>query len=114
MTRPGTSLVEVLVASVLLAIGVGGCLSTLAVAARFRERARARDELAAAAHHRLSWFVARGCLVADSARGADSTARLRAEWRVVRAPGLARFDVAAIRTAPLVDERLALEAAHPC
>lgn len=114
MTRHGTSLVEVLVASVLLAVGVSACLSTLAVAARFRERARAREELAAAAHDRLSWFVQRGCTVTDSSSASESTELLRAEWKVARDSLSARFALAAVRTAPLVDEWLSVEASRPC
>lgn len=114
MARRGTSLVEVLVASVLLAVGVSGCLSTLAAAARFRERARAREELAAAAHDRLSWFVARGCTVTDSSRESAATSLMRSEWSVDRDSISARFVLAAVRTAPLVDERLAITATRPC
>ena len=114
MWRRGTSLVEVLVASVLLAVGVSGCLSTIAVAARFRERARAREGLAAAAHDRLSWFVARGCTITDSARESAASGLVRAEWRVERDSVAARFVLAATRTAPMLDERIAIEASRPC
>jgi len=114
MTRKGTSLVEVLVASVLLAVGVSGCLSSLAVSARFRERARAREELAAAAHDRLGWFVARGCAVTDSSSESEATSTLTSEWTVVRDSVSAQFALVASRTAPMVDERLELSASRPC
>jgi len=82
--RRGVSLVEVLVASVLLAIGVGGTLSAFAAALRLRTTADVREEVAARAHNTLSWFQARSCAAADTA--ADETRDgIREVWTVRRA-----------------------------
>jgi Tfp pilus assembly protein PilV len=113
MRRSGTTLVEVLVASVLLAVGISGCLSTLAVAARFRERAAAREELAAAAQHRIGWFLSRGCAHADTS-GSASDARLDQTWTFRRDSVGARIELDLTRRTPLVDERLTLAVDHPC
>lgn len=66
MNRPGVSLTEVLVASVLLAVGIGGTLGALSTAVRFRSGAAAREAIAATAHDRLGWFDATACLVPDT------------------------------------------------
>lgn len=93
--RLGVTLVEVLVATVLLAIGVSGSLSALSAAARLRDGARVREALAAAAHDRLSWFEATGCAAGDSS-GVDEGARgVQLTWNV-RADSTGRaFDIAA-------------------
>lgn len=114
MSRRGTSLVEVLVASVLLGVGVSGCLSTLAVAARFHERARAREEIAAEAHDRLGWFVSQGCVVVDTLSDASSRGLVQGEWTVLRDSLATHLSLRLARSAPLVDERFALEATQPC
>lgn len=72
--RRGVSLVEVLVATVLLGVGVGGTLASLAAAARLRAEARVREAMAAAVADRLDWFAVRGCLSTDTA-GADLRGR---------------------------------------
>ena len=113
MPRRGTSLIEVLVSSVILAVGISGCLSTLAVSARFRERAAAREELAAAAQDRIGWFLSRGCLVGDTA-GTAADPRLESSWALRRDSSSARLNLSFVRRAPLVDERLALAISHPC
>ena len=64
--RAGFSLVEVLVAAVLLAVGVAGALSALTGAARLRTGASLRELLSDRADSRLSWFEGAGCSTADS------------------------------------------------
>lgn len=87
--RPGVTLVEVLVATVLLAIGVAGSLSTLSAAARLRDGARVREALAAVAHDRLGWFESLGCAATDTA-AVDAGARgVRLSW-TLRADSLGR------------------------
>lgn len=89
--RRGVTLVEVLVSAVLLAIGIGGCLSALVGAARLRAGAAQREALADAAEARLSWFEARGCAGAASgireAASGSLGGRLREEWRVEPSAG---------------------------
>lgn len=80
----GVSLVEVLVSTVLLAVGIGGCLSALVGAARLRSGADSREALADAAESRLSWFEARGCLSPDTVLRSSSGSALTEEWHVLR------------------------------
>lgn len=92
--RRGVSLPEVLVAAVLLAVGVAGCLSALATSLRLRTAAWERESLAAAAHDRLSWFAARGCSVGDTSFGPPPSLRFREHWRVApESGGAALFGV---------------------
>lgn len=64
--RAAVSLVEVLVATVLLSVGVAGSVAAFAVAARTRLTAAAREGAAAAVERRLAWFEAVGCSRADT------------------------------------------------
>lgn len=85
MSRAGVSLTEVLVAAVLLAIGVGGCLGALSTALRFRSGAATREAMAAVASDRLTWFEAAGCTTGDSTierpvEGIDASE----SWRISR------------------------------
>lgn len=64
--RRGVSLLEVVVATVLLTVGIAGALSSLAAAERLRRSARGREALAAAALDRLAWFRAAACLTGDT------------------------------------------------
>lgn len=91
--RPGLSLVEVLVATVLLAVGIGGSLSSLAAASRLREWARARERLAAESLDRLAWFEARACAQADTAERLMTSDGFTVDWAVRDSAGrrLLRF-----------------------
>jgi prepilin-type N-terminal cleavage/methylation domain-containing protein len=64
--RSGVSLVEVLVATVLLAIGVAGCVAALQAASRLRLDAATREGAVATVERRLTWFESRGCLGRDT------------------------------------------------
>jgi hypothetical protein len=64
--RTGVSLVEVLVATVLLAIGVAGCVAALQAASRLRLDAVMRENAAATVERRLTWFESRACAGADT------------------------------------------------
>ncbi len=99
--------------SVLLAVGISGCLSTLAVAARFRERAAAREELAAAAQDRIGWFLKAGCVTGDTA-GSLSDPKLAGHWSLRRDSADTHLALGFSRRSPLVDEQLALTVVHPC
>jgi hypothetical protein len=81
-SRPAVSLVEVLVASVLLAIGVSGTLSSLSAAARLRHGASGREALASAAHDRLGWFEAAACSSADSSATEEVSGGVRVRWEL--------------------------------
>jgi len=82
--QTGVSLVEVLVAAVLLSVGIAGCLSALTGAARLRSAAAIRESLADLAESRLSWFEGRGCALVDTAITAPPGARMEEAWRVER------------------------------
>jgi len=81
-SRPAVSLVEVLVATVLLAIGISGTLSSLSAAARLRHGASGREALAAAAHDRLAWFESAGCLATDSSATDEQPGAVRVQWEL--------------------------------
>lgn len=85
---------EVVVAAVLLAIGVGGSLNALLVASQLRSLASVRDVVAEVLASRLGWFAASACGVTGDAGDAgdpgDPSDRLVAgvpvseSWRVWR------------------------------
>jgi Tfp pilus assembly protein PilV len=96
-SRPAVSLVEVLVATVLLAVGVSGTLSSLSAAARLRAGASGREALADAVQDRLGWFEAVACATADSI-AADSAAggvEVRWELRAIPAGRTLRLEASA-------------------
>lgn len=82
---------EVLVATVLLAVGIGGCLSALVGAARLRSGAALREALADAAESRLSWFETRGCLSPDTVLRSAPGSALVEEWSLARDSAVAAF-----------------------
>lgn len=92
-SRRGVSLIEVLVATVLLAVGIGGTLSALAASARLRTLARDREQLAAEALDRLAWFEARACAQGDTTEQRTTTDHVGLEWSVIDSGGrrLLRF-----------------------
>jgi prepilin-type N-terminal cleavage/methylation domain-containing protein len=112
-SRRGVSLVEVLVASVLLAIGVGGTLSAFTAALRLRTNADVREEVAARAHNTLSWFESRSCVAADTA--SDSTrGGIREAWMVRRESTLVRLSGRLEGGAARAPVQLAVEAVRRC
>ncbi len=99
-SRRGVSLIEVLVATVLLAVGIGGTLSSLAATARLRESASARERLAAEALDRLAWFEARACAQLDTSEQVTTAERIALEWRVTDSVGFRRLRFSAASAAP--------------
>ncbi len=93
MSRAGVSLTEVLVATVLLAVGVGGTMGALAAALRMRNGASVRERVAAAAHERLTWFERAGCAVQDTAITVTAPlgTGIAESWEVVSEPGAVRL-----------------------
>jgi Tfp pilus assembly protein PilV len=112
-SRAGVSLVEVLVAAVLLAVGIGGTLSSLAATARLREWARNRERLAAEALDRLSWFEARACAQTDTAERVTTSESVALDWGVRDSAGrrLLRFGAASAGSPP---QRLELHSSWRC
>ncbi len=111
--RAGVSLVEVLVAAVLLAVGIGGTLSSLAVTARLREWARDRERVAAEALDRLAWFEARACAQSDTAERVTTAERVALNWGVTDSAGrrVLRFGAASAGRPP---QRLVLHSSWRC
>lgn len=115
ITRRGVSLVEVLVAAVLLTVGVAGSLSALLAAAQLRSRASVRENVAQALESRLGWFAATGCaLASDTIIRPDSTARVRESWRVSRDSSGARLDGRAMSGAGPHAVRRSLSVSRRC
>jgi Tfp pilus assembly protein PilV len=112
-SRPGVSLVEVLVAAVLLAVGVGGAMSALLAAARLRGRAGTREAVVRVVEARLGWFAGTACASADTVIGA-SDAGVEETWRVTRSSGSVRLEGRALGRAPGSAVRLALVHERRC
>ncbi len=105
-SRRGVSLVEVLVASVLLAIGVSGTLNAIVASARLRVSADVREALVGLVLDRLAWFEANACSASDTAGvtrladGPEARWRLRAvdRTRILEVEGAVHGRAAAART----------------
>jgi prepilin-type N-terminal cleavage/methylation domain-containing protein len=91
-SRAGVTLVEVLVAAVLLGIGVAGTLSALATSVRFRSMALTRESIAAAGHRRLTWLEAVGCATNDTTVLSPAGAQVTERWELRRAGNVVALD----------------------
>lgn len=106
------SLIEVIVAALLLGVGVAGTLGAIAAAARLRQRAAVRELVASAALDRLHWFERSACTAPDTA--ASETRRgVAVAWDVRDSMGLRSLRVFARGTAR-DREPLAIHASWPC
>lgn len=114
--RPALSLVEVLVATVLLAVGICGTVASLAAAERLRADANRRERLAAEVSARLAWFDAVGC-TADAASGESTSADgVRVSWLLaaIDADSVRRVAIEAEQGAGSRALRLAIETGRLC
>ena len=102
--RRGVSLVEVLVAATLLAIGIGGTLHALFTSARLRLDADRREAMVGLLLDRLGWFEAAACAGGDTAGVVRLADGPEAQW-AVQAVGSVRVLTMQGRRAP--------GAAHP-
>jgi len=94
-TRSGVSLIEVIVATVLLAVGIIGCIGSLIASARLREEARTQETLAAALLDRLVWVERVACdstTVSGGAHGPDGT---RVDWTLGALDGARPVEISA-------------------
>lgn len=82
--RAGVSLIEVLVATVILGIGIAGAQSAMLAAARYRAAADAREALAALMVEQMLWFERRGCAGADSSDVLEGARGARVAWGLRR------------------------------
>lgn len=89
MCRRGVSLVEVLVAATLLAVGIVGTLHTLLASARLKTDADRREALVGLLLDRLAWFEAAACAGGDTSGVTRLADGPEARWGV-RAVGVVR------------------------
>ena len=82
MLRRGVSLVEVLVASTLLTIGIGGTLHALLASARLRLDADRREAMVGLLIDRLAWFETAACIGADTSGVTSLSDGPEARWQV--------------------------------
>lgn len=80
--RRGVTLIEVLVASVLLAIGIAGTLNAMVASARLRLNADAREALVGLMLDHLAWFEAKACASSDTAGLTRLADGVETRWRV--------------------------------
>ena len=113
-TRSGVSLAEVLVATVLLAVGIGGALSALAAAARLRAQASRSEAVAEAADARVQWFASQGCLAPDTVLRSADGAIVEEVWRIARDSAGVQLDGAARLGSGARAARLAIAARRGC
>lgn len=88
--RRGVSLAEVMVATVLLAVGVSGCVAALLGAARLRLESSAREDVVDAVDRRLGWFEAAGCGSGDTV--IVTLGEIEGRWMVTRTDSSALLD----------------------
>lgn len=89
-SRRGVTLIEVLVASVLLGIGIVGTLNAMVASARLHLRADAREAMVGLMLDRLAWFETSACTSADTAGVTRLADGPEARWQL-RAVGSARI-----------------------
>jgi len=88
-SRTGTSIVELLVALVLLSVGLLGVAGNAAIAMRAASAAARERRAAQRAADRVAELRARGCLAAGSGMLVDSAAALSERWTVGATTGAA-------------------------
>ena len=88
-SRPGTSIVEVLVALVLLSVGLLGVAGNGAIAMRASSAAARERRAAQRAADRVAALRAQGCLAARSGTLVDTAAALSERWTVGTTTGAA-------------------------
>lgn len=89
-SRRAVTLIEVLVASVLLGIGIAGTMNALVASARLRLQADSREAVVGLMLDRLAWFEANACSASDTAGITSLADGPQAEWRL-RAVGSIRI-----------------------
>lgn len=112
--RVGVSLIEVLVATVILAIGVAGAQAALLAAARYRASADAREALAAVVVERMVWIEHRGCADPDTSAVSLGSRGALVHWTL--RPDSAGVRVSLAGAVPIGprEHRLDVEELLPC
>lgn len=98
-SRRGVTLIEVLVATVLLAIGIAGTLNALVASARLRRSADAREAVVGLLLDRLAWFEANACRTLDTAGVTRLADGPEASWRLTAAGSTRVLELNGARTA---------------
>lgn len=85
-------MLEVLVATLLLTVGVGGAVHSVVTAGRLRARAAARERLARTVEARLEWFQGRPCTGGDTTIERTTPEGVHEQWAVQRRGAIAQLD----------------------
>ena len=101
-----------IVASVLLAVGVAGCVAALLGSARLRARAAATEAVADAVERRLSWLESEGCSSTDSTIRVEGVVEER--WMFQRDSLAARLEGHARQRLAVGQVRLSLATLVEC
>lgn len=114
--RAALSLVEVLVATVLLAVGISGTVASLAAAERLRADANRRERLAAEVNARLAWFDAVGCTATATSGASNAADGVQVAWTVADfdADSIRRVDIDAVHGAGSRALRLSVATRRLC
>ena len=114
-SRRGTSIVEVLVALVLLSVGLLGVAGNAAIAMRAASTAARERRAAQRAADRVAELRAQGCLAASSGILVDTAAALSERWTVGATAGAAvPIDVEVRWRAPSGSRTLVLRSGILC
>jgi prepilin-type N-terminal cleavage/methylation domain-containing protein len=113
-TRRGVSLIEVLVAAVLLAIGIAGTLQALLTSARLRLDADRREAMVGLLLDRLAWFEAAACAGGDTSGVTRLADGPEARWRVDAVGALRVLTLDGARQPGRTARRTHLVTSRPC
>jgi Tfp pilus assembly protein PilV len=115
MSRPGLSVVEVLVALMLVTIALLGMAGSSALALRQVTEGTARRRAVGSAASRLARLAAAGCARATSGTLSDSTTGTREHWIVVAGGGgFASIADTVAWSSPRGPRAITLQSAFPC
>lgn len=101
-------------ASVLLAIGIGGTLQALLTSARLRLDADRREAMVGLLLDRLAWFEAAACAAADTAGVTRLPDGPEARWQVQALGATRRLTLDGARQAGRTSRRTHLTTSRPC
>jgi prepilin-type N-terminal cleavage/methylation domain-containing protein len=112
--RRGVTLIEVLVASVLLAVGIAGTLNAMVASARLRMNADTREAVVGLMLDRLAWFEANACSGTDTAGVTRLAVGAEARW-ALRSIGSTRvLELSGVRRAGAASPRTRIVTSLPC
>ena len=112
--RAGLSVVEVIVALMLVTIALLGMAGSTALALRQVTDAAVRRAATDRAVSRMAVLASQGCVRASSGAISDSTRGVRERWVVSGSPGFARVSDTITWTSPRGPRTWTLDSAFPC